>query len=432
MKSKFASILGVFGLVILTFIIKDPLDLATLFFYVLLVFFVSSALVSRDLTLITIWNVAFFAIILTEAFTTANVVTLNGDTALRYLIIANLLVFTGYATGSTQTTIDGKKWRLRAMNFVPLFGLILLVILYVSLTLPQALLAFTLGRSYALSNEERNFLGDAAISSLGYILPSILAFVMIKAYKFKIIWPFLISLPIFTILVMNGTRFPLLFSLVGFVLTVSSMQSIQRSTIKWVITLGITGFFLVSITAYMKEFRSVSSISKSTTANNFTSVPQQVAGALGHEGVIDMTTLLINHFEDNDHLFGASSSFLLYFWIPRAFWEDKPTMLGYWLVRKYRGGFSEAHSVSFGFTGELYSDFGYASLIFLFMLGRVLRKAENFRRAAFQEKGYSVILAAMLYPYVFFFVRSPITATINFAGILAIYLIIRRVILKRI
>jgi hypothetical protein len=106
-------------------------------------------------------------------------------------------------------------------------------------------------------------------------------------------------------------------------------------------------------------------------------------------------------------------------------------MLGYWLVRKYRSGFSEAQSVSFGFTGEIYSDFGYMSLMFLFILGRVLRKAENFRRAAFQEKGYSVILAAMLYPYVFFFVRSPITATINFAGILAIYLIIRSVILKR-
>ena len=102
-------------------------------------------------------------------------------------------------------------------------------------------------------------------------------------------------------------------------------------------------------------------------------------------------------------------------------------MLGYWFIRLYRGGFGEGHSASFGFTGDLYADFGLFSLLIVFFLGRLLKTADNYRRRAFISGGYNTVLGAMFYPFVFFFVRSPITSTMTFLGILVIYFVMKRV-----
>lgn len=148
------------------------------------------------------------------------------------------------------------------------------------------------------------------------------------------------------------------------------------------------------------------------------------------EGVIDMTNLLFNYFETNDYMYGSSSSFILYFWIPRSIWPDKPSMLGYWLVRKFRSGFSSGHSASFGFTGDLYADFGLFSLVFIFLIGKLLKFGEYFKSWALKSNGYVIVLGAMTFPYVFFFVRSPVTSTMNFLGILFFYFLIKKLIFK--
>ena len=146
-----------------------------------------------------------------------------------------------------------------------------------------------------------------------------------------------------------------------------------------------------------------------------------------NEGVVDMTALLIKHFNTNPHLYGESSSFLLYFWIPRSFWPNKPTMLGNWFIREYRSGFSEGHSASFGFTGDLYADFGYFSLFFIFILGILLKRAENFKDKAINSNNFNIILGAMLYPFVFFFVRSPVTSIITFLSIILYYKLFKNI-----
>ena len=107
-------------------------------------------------------------------------------------------------------------------------------------------------------------------------------------------------------------------------------------------------------------------------------------------------------------------------------------MLGHWLIREYRTGFSEGHSSSFGFTGELFADFGYLSLIVVFLLGMALKWADQFRAYQLsQPQSYQKILVGMMFSYVFFFVRSPITATTTFLGILLVYYLIRKLLFKK-
>jgi hypothetical protein len=107
--------------------------------------------------------------------------------------------------------------------------------------------------------------------------------------------------------------------------------------------------------------------------------------------------------------------------------------MGHWLVRKYRSGFSEGHSASFGFTGELFADFGYFSFFFVFFLGVFLKWADLFRAYQLaQPMSYSKVLVGMIFSYVFFFVRSPITSTITFLGILLVQYFIRKLLFKKI
>ena len=103
-------------------------------------------------------------------------------------------------------------------------------------------------------------------------------------------------------------------------------------------------------------------------------------------------------------------------------------MLGFWFIREYTANLSAGHSSALGFTGDLYVDFGKYSLLFVFLLGRVLKIGEAIQSMLFKTKGYNIIIGAMIFPYVFFFVRSPVTATMNFIGILFFCFILKKII----
>ena len=184
----------------------------------------------------------------------------------------------------------------------------------------------------------------------------------------------------------------------------------------------------------MKHYRSTTTKDDAfnyRVGKQYKDIPSYVSCFGSNEGVVDMTSLMFDYFDNNDYLYGKSSLFITYFWVPRQLWPTKPTMIGHWLVRETRSGFGNAHSASFGFTGFLYTDFGMFSLIFIFFIGRALKYAENYKNIVLKNKSYSMIIGAMLYPYIFFFVRSPITATMNFIGILFMYYFFKRLIFSR-
>jgi len=272
---------------------------------------------------------------------------------------------------------------------------------------------------------------NSILNAVGLVLPAIICYYYIVLKKTKILTPLMIASPIFVILFLGGTRFPLLFSVLAFIV-VGQASLFGKMTFKKYVYISIVLAGLLMSSIVMKHFRAAAAEKGSfgfveLTGKNI-DIPTITSSYMSPEGVVDMTSLLLKHFESYDFQYGKSSSFIIYFWVPREIWPDKPTMLGHWFIRQYRSGFSEGHSASFGFTGDLFVDFGYFSLVVIFFIGRLLRYGETFKNMALKNKGYIMILGAMLFPYVFFFVRSPLTSTMNFLGVLFVYFMIKRLI----
>lgn len=389
----------------------------------------------KSLSLFQVWLVGFIFVILSEAILIESGGNILG--AVKYLLIANNLIILGYLV-PVKFKRQQVKYRLlnrvKASGWIP-YVLILLVVSFVVYALPGAVLSYRLGRDYAseILSGDSNLLLSSFFGSLGFVLPSIIVYYY-KEIKFKksILIPLLLSMPIFALLFIGGTRFPLLFSFGGF-LIVSQADRTGRITLN----LKLIGFLLVLFGAsfIMGQFRSGGLVDfeyKTEEAVSEVRLSKRLASEMSPEGVVDMTAMSMTYFESNPHTYGKSILFLTYFWVPRAIWPDKPTMLGHWMIRKYRSGFGEGHSSSFGFTGELFADFGYFSLFFVFLLGMLLKWADLFRAYQLtQPRSYSKILVGMIFSYVFFFVRSPITSSMNFFGILIVYSLIRRLLFKK-
>jgi hypothetical protein len=421
---------------VLVFISNNVSSISEIYLFFLGIVILVDYLRTRTFTLFQVWQFGFVFIILSEALLLES----QHDKileAVKYLIIANNVIILGYLFSTksqnfkiyslSEDSIKRKKW-IQILLF-------LMGIIFVVYKFQNAWLIFKYGRIYAsIFNifDDKILLLSSFTDSIGLILPALIAFYFIVMMNKKsFILPFLFSLPIFVILFMGGTRFPLLFSFMGFLLVVNFGKRGNTFSFKYQMLILI--FLLVIASTIMKSFRS-------TGFENYPDTPKGrialekpnkikwLAMKMSPEGVVDMTALMMDHFDDHPHLYGKSSSFLFYFWIPRDIWPNKPTMLGYWLIRSYRSGFSEGHSASFGFAGDLYADFGYFSLVLIFVLGILLNRLDQFCLFHFnlESKSLQKIIAAMLYPYVFFFVRSPITSTMTFLGVYLIYFIFKK------
>ncbi|WP_352421867.1 O-antigen polymerase [Proteiniphilum sp.] len=379
------------------------------------------------------WNVAFVFIILSEIILldTSDKYFINAS---KYLLIANNIVNIGYALlPNKEIIIETSFPDIRNRSQLLITPVIIgIVIVYFLMNFKEAFYTFTVGRNVVIREGEGGSFVNTIFSVIGFILPAVLAYYYVYIKKKSLLIPIFLSVPIFVILFLKGTRFPLLFSLLGFFI-VTQAKHFNKMSLKHFFYVLLILITLSYGTSLMRHFRS--STTKDSEFHLFdnsvnrSDLPSILSSSImSPEGIVDMTALMFKHFETNDHLYGASSSFIFYFWVPRQIWPDKPTMLGNWFIRLYRGGFAEGHSASFGFTGDLYADFGLISLILVFFIGVLLKYAENYKNAVFSQEGFNIVMGAMLYPYVFFFVRSPITSTTMFLGMLFFYYLFKKII----
>lgn len=107
--------------------------------------------------------------------------------------------------------------------------------------------------------------------------------------------------------------------------------------------------------------------------------------------------------------------FILYWWVPRQLWPDKPTLAGYWFIREATSerGFSSGHSASGGFAMPALLDFGPIGGVFFCMLyGFGLAGLELYARKNRSRAYPSSIVTALLFFGVFFMMRSLHTSLI--------------------
>ena len=354
--------------------------------------------------------------------------------AMRFLYYSNDFLILGYLLNfkvKNRMKTDNTNYQVGSNSLA--FTLILLIV-YVIVELPRAIVAFQSGRSSVYYDANYGFI-HSITGSIALVIPAMSAYY--SKSKGKSIWRALIlSMPVFILLFLKGNRFPLLFSLASFLIVSGSLRldSLKMRNMIWIFIV----FVLVNSGANMMEQFRVGGIDEIEVSNDISStnndafLSQKIASYMSPEGVIQMMDLNMKYFNNHPHTNGVSITFPLYFWIPRFLWPSKPTMIGNWLVRTARSGFSEGHSASFGFVGEAYADFGVFSLIVVFLLGFLIRSMELYKNELTRTKSSSPkqIMAAMFYPYTFFIVRSPVTATTTLIGIYAFYYLFTKTLVK--
>jgi oligosaccharide repeat unit polymerase len=239
---------------------------------------------------------------------------------------------------------------------------------------------------------------------------------------------------------MSGSRFPLLFSSLGFIFIsfdfdkLSYILIVKRYVPIVLILLLTTQVMMVSRSSGYGSLDDFFNSDDSTIVSNVDILSASLATTMSPEGIIQSYAKMIGYFETHPFLYGQSSGFLLYFWVPRSIWPEKPKMLGYWMVRATDSdvGFSSGHSASYGFCGDFYADFGmFGAIFFSFGIGLGLKKLEQFRAKRYAEKGTGLILAVITYPFVFFAVRSPITSSMTTIGLIVVYMVLSKILFEK-
>ena len=408
-------------------IVNDFYTIATIYFYSVISIAIYLAFIAKKILFIHLWMFGFVYIILPEAFLSVNLHNnLYALKALKFLAISNNVVLIGYLLQIKMRFMKATKKRVYTPIKSREFLLLVIIIAYALYVLDDALTAFRYGRAVAAT--KKNFVIAPIINSFIVVVPSFAVYFYSK--NRNIVRTIVVSLPIFILLFMEGSRFPLMFAFLGMLFSFIQLYRLGRTKIVILISFSVGLLALASFGMMALRVSGNSSVELVENRDSRLDFPTKISKYMSNEGVIDMTALMIEHYESHNHTYGVTSAFLFYFWIPRSIWPEKPTMLGYWFVREYRSGFSDGHSTSFGFTGELFADFGYTSIVPLFWLGILLYNIEMSLRKGSVYNRSKVLFLSMLYPYLFFFVRSPLTATTFLFGIVVFVFILRRVLLK--
>lgn len=434
------TLIFVVSFVFIMFDDTSVLSLANIHFYLLSLLLLCDFFKKRSLTLYQVWIVAFIYIILSEMLLyDANIRASEDMRAVRFLLIANDLVLIGYL-------ISPMRYRMRKMHTyvqirrkqsIFLFFLMVCYVYYLYKELPLAFINYFLGRQFvdALGSSQLDF---AIAEAIGMILPSIIAFYIVQIRKSKVIYSIVYSFPIFIVMLLLGTRFKFLFSILPFLLVANLLQVREVNFKKMVFLFGFALLF-ICFSSFLKTNRDHNYAGISFKNGSFDDernvelFSAKLAREMSPEGIVGMTKLAEDYFSKNPHTYGVQSSFILYFWIPRSFWPNKPTLLDYWLIRKYEKT-SPAYTTSSGFVGELRADFGMFSLICVFFLGMILKYLESYVDVVWNKRygSFDLIFAAMLYPMTFFFVRSPIVSIYTFIFQYVIYIFFRRLFVVKI
>jgi oligosaccharide repeat unit polymerase len=227
------------------------------------------------------------------------------------------------------------------------------------------------------------------------------------------------------LLVMAGTiiglqflmavRFMLLFVIVGSAIAWTAPRRPSRRTIGILLGLAVIMAFASTVLTETRTFgmgeADVGRAARSFSTDDFAM----------SEGTVQSMTQAVVYADHKGYTDGKTSAALLVFWIPRAIWPTKPTLIGYWLPREFdRQGFGRGFSSAPGFTGATYVDFGlWGSVAFWFIGGLIFGLFERWvARICAAEEDARILLAAPLFGGAFFAVRSIETASLMLVGVM--------------
>lgn len=385
----------------------------------------------HKISYLDIWNIGFVYMASSEMILLSEILALQayGLTVVRYIFVANVLFNIGFRIAPLlfnyrrRAKIYKKRYKTMGSGTksVMLF-LLFLAVLYFATNISYSFFVFESGRNTVLEDTV-----EGEINILAQIMRGISYFVAIAGafycryyFNYKhLIYLFLIIFLCAAPQALFGTRYRLLFTLVAPVIVLFDRKKLSFK----IITLGIvTLSVIIFISGFIRENRNSILISNAEIEKQ--GLIKQIASMGSAEGTIRRAEHLFRYVDTYGLHYGKESAFIIYFWVPRTFWPEKPTKIGHWLVNMYEYNLSRKFSAAYGFWGQLFIDFGYFSLAILFILGGVLRKLEMLKDWHLDNRSQVSILYVALFPVVFFSVRSPQTAVINFLMVVLVYMLI--------
>lgn len=401
-------------------------DCVSAHFFLLVGVIVSDFIIYRRITLIQIWNVAFIYVIWAEMIKKS--VMFYSDmymNAISFLLIANDLVLLGYLMKKTQcnSNISNNKTAWLLINpkgfFVSIVGLLILYLVSHYMSVVNSM-----GSGRSMGNVMGNSINVMGVFSnaAGLMVSAMAAFYFRWNSKYSKWWSVLFLFPVVLFQLFLGTRFRLLYMVLPWLILVGIINVKHQKT-KSLAIIFVAAVAISSISSFVKENRygnlldAIDEMAMNEDSSNSRkgNLFLWLASKMSSEGCVQMTYLAEDWFSTHDHEYGKEIGFMFYWVIPRAIWKDKPTPVDHWLIREYEI-VSDKHSSASGFTGEIRADFGYWCLILVYLFGRFLKRADNYVEKSFNDETpyLDKILAALIYPCVFFSVRSPLTATQSF------------------
>ena len=368
------------GLIALAFVLLDYYSIATLllslsFFSLGVIFngriFTSTSAISAGVIYIFLSESSLY----------------DGDSAYRYsFFIQYSFIIVLYIS---LVLIRSKNSRLTLNHSYIIY---ILSILVLTVLIPLSVLAYQLGRESAYVIY---YGGSAVFKIFGQICFSIamvLPFVLWQTDGKKVVNKIL-AVVVITSIALTGNR-------IGLVASVLPLLSIFELKYRYRTVLLLPALLIVA--SLMKMSRT------GGAKTEFEGVSTEI---LSNESVIYGTKILLEYGDIN--YYPRYTGYLLYFWIPRLVWHNKPGMLGYEFVRKYSSGFSVGHSASYGLAGEFYADFGYLGI---FVFGLILL-------CSFLTIGRSFLQSVKHFipGIVFMALRSPLTIALTMLPVLILY-----------
>lgn len=338
---------------------------------------------------------------------------------IRYTI-SNFVFMLGYYLYNRNERYHRKTNSINQNSRLFLFLIIVLYLYFVILKFNETKIVYFTGRSYGSGNSMgTGSLSKIFLDSIGLLLPSLIGYYYRYVFKKGIWFSFFLVFPIFVILLLTTSRYKFLFSTLPYFI-ITGIVDLQSSNLKKSLVLLLFFVVILKICGYIKNNRNVAFAeveSREVFGYNFEkgdNLFETAAYRMSPEGVVKMAAIADDYFSKNNLHYGKETGFIFIFWIPRNWWPNKPTMLDGWLIREYEN-VSEGFSSASGYIGELRADFGWFCLLFVLLLGMLIRKLDNYTQYVYNNcsDSFDLVLISVLYPWVFFCIRSPLTSTIS-------------------
>ncbi|MFZ4718664.1 MAG: hypothetical protein ACOYMR_04530 [Ilumatobacteraceae bacterium] len=228
----------------------------------------------------------------------------------------------------------------------------------------------------------------------------------------------MVALPILATLLALTTRYVLLIAASGFLLTA---HLTKRMALRYA---GIAAVSL-SMASWVVAATRSEGIANVLSLDTLRSSSNRL---LGSEGVLRTVAQIMDYTGTSGLRGGASHVSVMLFWVPRAMWSGKPTLLGYWFPREYGlTGFSAGFSAAASFAEDALADFGFLGGVIVLALvgaGFAYYEARGVRRLEATVWGPAFVGCSFGLAY--FAARSMSTALINAVGMVAIGLLVSR------